>query len=291
MSDQPAEGLSVLLPVCNQAANLERALTSWLAVLERLGRDYELLVVDDGSSDDTKALLLGGNGKPGLRERLRHVDVLEHDKRRGYGASTRTGLAVARYPLIFCTGCDYPYNPADLKALLKRIDERDPETGAQIDVVNGYRTGQPVTGWRKRAGALWRLLLRLALNMHALPRPGWLGRSAHHYALLVRCLFGPRVGDVDSRFKLFRKRIFERIPIQSDGDFVHAEILAKANFLGCLMDELPIAERPGPFPAQPEPPAPTSRWSELRRVFVAPAFGNAGAKSAEPSILTREARE
>jgi glycosyltransferase involved in cell wall biosynthesis len=278
MSHGHTEGLSVLLPVHNQAAVLERGISAWSTLLAKLGLDYEIVLIDDGSTDATKKLL-DGDAKNGLRDRIPHLRILNHPDRRGYGASLRTGLSASQFPLIFCTGFDYAYNPQDLRTLLERIAEADPATGKKIDLVSGYRARNPMTGWRKQAGRLWRFVLRAALGLDVPARPGWLGAPAHRYAFLVRMLFGPRVGDVDSKFKLFRKSIFERIPIQSDGDFVHAEILAKANFLGCLMDEVPIADRPGSFAACAEPAGPKSRWREMRKVFFNPDFGTVCATS------------
>lgn len=275
MADPPAEGLSFLLPVHNQAGALEVALSSWSSLLERLERPCEIIVIDDGSTDGTAKLLHGADGRPGLAVRLPHTRVLSMPARRGVGACLRAGIEAATQPLVFYTGLDYPYNPADLRTLLARLNEADPESQRKIDLINGYRAGTPLTGWDRWRDRMWRGLLRVVLGMESSPRPGRLGAAAHRYARKIRVLFGPRVGDIDSKFKLFRKSIFARIPIQSDGDFVHAEILAKANFLGCLMDEVPIAARPGPFPAHPEPPSPTPRGKELRRVFVNSDFGPA----------------
>ena len=61
---------------------------------------------------------------------------------------------------------------------------------------------------------------------------------------MLRFIFGLRLQDVDCSFKLFRRSIFARIPIQSDGAFVHAEIMAKANFLGCLIGEVAVRYTP-----------------------------------------------
>jgi hypothetical protein len=111
------------------------------------------------------------------------------------------------------------------------------------------------------------------LGLPTEPPPGWLGWPAYRYRFKIRALFGVRLRDIDSKFKLFRRRIFDRFPIQSDGDFVHAEILAKANFLGCYMDEVPVADRPGPFAPVPEPPpAPPIVREEMKRVFRNPIF-------------------
>lgn len=273
MAEHAVEGLSFLLPVCNQSAHLEQVLSSWSTLLEKLERPYEMILIDDGSSDATSKLVEGHDGKPGLAQRIPHFRVIHHPQRLGYGACVREGIAASKHPLVFYTGCDHPYNPGDLRDFLKRIEHYDPETGKKVAIVTGYRATTPLVGWRKTANRIWRILQRVTLALHTIPRPGWLGKDEHRFVRKMRCLFGLRVGDVNSKFKLFRKNIFERIPIQSDGDFVHGEILAKANFLGCLMDETPIALRSGPFPAHPEPPPLIPRSVEMRKVFFRPDFG------------------
>ena len=209
--------------------------------------------------------------------RIPHLRVVEHAQRQGYGASLRSGLAAAQHALIFYTGCDYAYNPADLRNLLPHLEEIEPITGQRVAGVVGHRAGEPLTAWRKSLGRCWRLFARIAFGIDAPPSERTLGKKAERYRLLLRILFGLRVGDIDSKFKLYRRKIFERIPLQSTGDFVHAEILAKANFLSCPIAEAPITDRPGPFPACcPEhalPPSPIGK--ELRRVFFNPDFGPA----------------
>jgi hypothetical protein len=80
--------------------------------------------------------------------------------------------------------------------------------------------------------------------------PGWLGWKRHLGRLLVRIVFAVRNQDVGCPFRLIRREIFARMPVQSKGTFGHAEILAKANFLGCLIGEeivLGNAKRPMPL--------------------------------------------
>jgi hypothetical protein len=81
---------------------------------------------------------------------------------------------------------------------------------------------------------------------------------------MARLLFGVRFADVDCAFRLFRRSIFERIPIQANGPFAQVEILAKANFLGCLMSDEPIAHRP-----EAEPPG---KWKVPWRQTLREAF-------------------
>src|SRR5438445_574311 len=88
------EPISVLLPTYNQAAGLEAIVGAWVRELDRLERPYELIVIDDASTDATPAIL----------ERLSAtkvaVAVVRHDERKGFGAGLRTGLAAARHPLV-----------------------------------------------------------------------------------------------------------------------------------------------------------------------------------------------
>lgn len=223
--------LSVLLLTRNDAACLADVVRAWHACLEELHRDYELLIVDDASTD-------------GFPESLgplpSNVQVLRHDQPQGVGSALRTGLNAARHPLLLYTDCDSIYHPSDLKLLLGVID--------QVHLA---------AGCRRRADR----------------GRGWWSRWA--FTALVRLGFGVRLRDVDCAFKLFRRSIFARIPLQSNDGFAHAEIVAKANFLGCLMTEVALPERnrtrPAPILAVPPPLRPI--FKEANRVFHRPDFG------------------
>jgi glycosyltransferase involved in cell wall biosynthesis len=267
MSEPPArprvahEPVCVLVPACNQAAALAAAVPAWAAYLDTLRRPWSIVVVDDGSIDNTAEVTAE------LAGRHPTLTVLRHDTRRGVGAAIRTGLTAAGHPLLVITTLDHAYTPADLGALLERIDE--------ADLVVGYRAGRPVPLAARVPGVLWGLFNRIALGMPPERLPGWLGLRAHVYAWAVWGVFGVRITDVDSGLKLFRRSVFhEHLPIQSDGPFVHAEILAKANFLGGMMDERPVGRTPGPYAAVPWPTEPPGRlWNEAFTVFWHPDFG------------------
>src|SRR5262245_1875262 len=207
------DGLCVVLPVHNQAAALAPAVGAWAAYLDTLDNPSELLLVDDGSTDDTpeRAAELAG--------RHRRLRVLRLPSHQGFGAALRAALAEAKQPLFFYSALDHPYRPDDLKALLARIDE--------THLVTGCRAGRPVPPALRAVGRVWRLLVRVLLGSAPEPLPGWPGWRGWAYARLVRFLFGVRVLDVDSAFKLFRRSVFDRVPIQSDSSFCHTEILAK----------------------------------------------------------------
>lgn len=267
--DPAGEGVSVVLRIYNQSTILPQVLETWRSTLESLHRPYELWVVSDASTDESATYYRD------LVQSFAHFRFHSLSSRQGPGACYREGLNATSYPLVLMTSCEYGYVPNDIKKMLDRIAESDPETGKPLDIVSGYRVDRPMPlawGW---LGLGWRTTLRLALGLPIDPLPGYLGFSSHLYAHQMRWLFGVRIVDLLSDFKLYRKAIFTHFPIQSDSDFVHVEILAKANFLGCLMDELPLTPK-GANPSilfQVEDRSGVKTMKEdLKNVFFKPEF-------------------
>jgi glycosyltransferase involved in cell wall biosynthesis len=228
------EPLSVVIPVHNAAATLDKAAGVWLDALDKLGRDFELIVVDDGSTDGT------AEKAEQIAARRPQVRLLRHESRKGFGAGLRTALAEARRPLLFYTALDYPYTPSDLGKLLDRIGREEDVNGRlfRVLVVNGCRTGRPVPAFWRAVGWVYRQFMRFALGNLVEPVPSWLGFREHLRGWVAWLMFGNPMEDVGSAFKLFQREVFDRFPIQSDGDFVHTELIAKATFTTCMMDEV-----------------------------------------------------
>jgi glycosyltransferase involved in cell wall biosynthesis len=260
------EPLSVVLVARNDAARLPEVLAAWVAQLNGLKRDYEIILVDDGSMDSTGGLATF------LAARQPRIRVLIHPEPRGFGAAIRTGLAAAHHPLFFYTTCDPQYQPSDLPRLLARID--------QVHLISGYRVIAPMPGWLRWLGRFYRAFLRILCGDTVEPLPGWLGWSGHFRRFLGRMLFGLRCQDVDCAFRLFRRSIFERIPIQSDGSFAQVEILAKANFLGCISCEEPVTHRPAEMSSAKLKSPRRQTVREALRLIRNPNFG--------PPILSTE---
>jgi glycosyltransferase involved in cell wall biosynthesis len=251
VADQP---ISVVLLARDEEPHLAGVLTEWTTLLDQLQRDYELILVDDGSADRSAAVA------EELAGRFPRLRVVRHPEHRGQGAALRTGLASATMPLLFYTTADRQYQPADLQRMLAEIDK--------VHLVSGFRLWQKVPAPLRWLGWTWRLLLRVVLGLGLEPLPGWLGAREHLYRALCRALFALRLQDVNCVYRLCRREIFARIPIQSEGDFVHTEVLAKANFLGCyLNDEVTVAYRPR------EGVVRERMWKDGYRVFAHPDFG------------------
>jgi glycosyltransferase involved in cell wall biosynthesis len=251
--------ISVVLPAHNAAAVLRQVLEEWETSLDSLNRDYELLLVDDGSTDGT------AEQASELAKTHPRLRLLRQEKRRGYGAALRRGLEAACFPLLATATCDRQYNPADLGRLLGLID--------QVDLVVGYRRHHRPPPWLRLLHGLYRGFLRLVFGASPPPPPTWLGWSGFGRRLVARWLFGVRVHDPECAFRLYRRDLFAHIPIQSEGAFAKIEILAKANFLGALMAEESVSYTP---PTQPDEvvDSPTrDKKGEAYRLFKNPDFG------------------
>jgi glycosyltransferase involved in cell wall biosynthesis len=182
------DGLSFFFPALNEEDNVAPIVEEALAVLPRFADDLEITVVDDGSSDRTGAIA------DELARSDSRVRVIHHGTRRGYGGAVRSGLVAATKPWIFFTDGDRQFALEDLALLVAATD------GA--DAVVGFR--------KKRADPPRRLFV------------AWV------YNRLIRLLFGGDWRDVDCAFKLFRREVFVRVPLErvrSNGAFFSPELL------------------------------------------------------------------
>jgi glycosyltransferase involved in cell wall biosynthesis len=268
-----SQPLSVALLAREQVNHLDAILAAWVTFLNGLDREYELIVVDDGSTDGTGELAETLAGK------YRRVQIRRHERARGEGAALRTALTAAHHPLFFYTLCDPHYQPADLgKMLRQRCDPRLPELEIdRVHILSAARGGRPAPWPWRLAGLFWRMLFRVLFTQAPDRLPGWLGWKRHLGGLLARILFGVRYRDVTCPFRLLRRDIFARIPLQSDGPFAHVELLAKANYLGLIMGaEVPL--EPGHYPSLTKKmnrAEVRQMLDDARRVIRHPDFGPA----------------
>jgi glycosyltransferase involved in cell wall biosynthesis len=252
VADQP---ISVILLAYNDAPHLESVVDAWVRQLDELGRAYEVIVVDDGSTDRTAALA------ESLRSRIASLVFERHEQSTGIGAALRTGIGVAKHPLLFYTTADQQYQPGDLPPFLSEIDK--------VHLVPGFRRWQTVPVVARLIGLAYRVVAKVLFDLAPTPLPGWLGWKEQLHRIAVRILFGVRTLDVNCAYMMCRREIFKHLPIQSSGSFVHAEILAKANFLGkVIAEDIPVNYR-----ARTDDGRPSLRRADGYRVFTNPDFG------------------
>jgi glycosyltransferase involved in cell wall biosynthesis len=194
------EKLSIFYPMWNEEAYIERALGFGRRACEVLiddGEigDYELIVVDDASTDDTGII---ADRLAAADQRIR---VVHHPKNRKLGGAMKTGFATATGDLVLYTDADLPFDMSELSRAVRLMREYD------VDIVSAYRFDRTGEG-----------SLRAVYTFV--------------YNALVKLLFGVRVRDINFAFKLCKRRIFDHIVLSSEGSFVDAELVIRATRLG-----------------------------------------------------------
>ncbi len=193
--------ISVVLPAFNEEANLWSTVTDAVATLEKIGADFEVLIVDDGSSDGTPKICQE------LLALSSSVRVIRHEHNRGYGAALRTGFDAAKYDLIFFTDADGQFRFDQLSQFLSCIDS--------VDAVIGYRADRQ-DAWHRKFNS----------------RVGnWFARKA--FSLTAR--------DINCAYKLLRRESLRRLPLRCDGTMISTELLALAGRAGWKFHELPVS--------------------------------------------------
>jgi hypothetical protein len=248
--------LSVILLAAADSPELEDVVAAWSNLLDELARPAaEILLVQDA------ALEAAVRRAQALAERFPRLQVLATDQ--GEGAALQAGILAAQHPLVAIAPADKQYQPAELKRLLEHIN--------QVDFVTGYRVYRPVPAWLAALDFLWHWLARIFIGYSTERRDAWLGWSGWGRRWLARWIFGLRVNDADCPFRLARRELFRRIPVQSRSSLCHFEVLAKANHLGAWMAQVPVTWVPSPRAASVAESARQQR-TELRKLFTNPDF-------------------
>ncbi|MEA2354024.1 MAG: hypothetical protein QOD61_153 [Solirubrobacteraceae bacterium] len=209
MPNTPA--LSILMPVFNEAPTIEHAIAVTLAA--ELPTAFELIIVDDGSTDGTREIL-DGYDLPG------RVTYLRHPYNQGKGAAVRTALAAARGGYSAILDADLEYDPADLSQLL------GPLLAGRTNVVLGVRA---FDGYTSHSFA------------YVLGNKG--------VTLLANVLFNVYIRDLMSCHKVMRTELFRELPLREPGFAIEAEIVARLLQRGERIYEMPVSYQARPTEA------------------------------------------
>jgi hypothetical protein len=196
--------LSVIFPAFNEEGNIRCTVETMIQVLPKVATRWEIIVVDDGSSDATALICQE------LKSQYPEVDVICHRQNRGYGAALKSGIMAANYDLIFFSDSDGQFDFRDLEQLICWAED--------YDIVAGYRA--------KRHDPLYRRINALGWNV------------------LVRLVLGIKIRDIDCAFKLFRRSVFDHVQIRCVGAMVNTEILAQATQLGMRIRQVKVNHLP-----------------------------------------------
>lgn len=185
--DKKLSSLSVFFPCFNEEKNVPLFLEQALEIIPKVAKKFEIIVINDGSSDNTKRI---------AREWSKHdsrIKVFSHKNNQGYGASLQTGFRASQMDWVFFTDGDLQFDLHQIKLLV--------EHARSFDAVIGFR--------KNRAEGFGR------------------SRNAYLYKVFVDLLFRLHVKDIDCAFKLLKKSAVDKVDLESKGAFISAELLYK----------------------------------------------------------------
>jgi glycosyltransferase involved in cell wall biosynthesis len=200
MEKSPFQKLTVFFPMWNEQDYIERAIDAAREECEELMAggdiaDYEMIIVDDASTDETPRIAARlANDDPRVR-------VVRHPENRKLGGSMKSGFSAATGDLVLYTDADLPFDMHDVHKAIRLLRYYD------ADVVSAYRFDRTGEGYVRTVYSFF-------------------------YNLMVRVLFGVRMRDINFAFKLCRTRIFQHVELKSEGSFIDAELVVKAQKYG-----------------------------------------------------------
>ncbi|TWT44146.1 Undecaprenyl-phosphate 4-deoxy-4-formamido-L-arabinose transferase [Phycisphaerae bacterium RAS1] len=202
----PLSPLSITLffPCYNEEANVERVTRAALEVAQTMTRDYEVLIVNDGSKDRTAEIA------DRLARELPGVRAVHNSPNQGYGGALQRGFREATKNWIFYTDGDGQFDFRELPPLLKLLETHD--------VVSCYRLDRKDSLLRKANALAW--------------------------STLVNLLFGIGLRDIDCAFKIYPKSFIDRIQLHSRGALIDTEMLAKARNFGLNIAQVGVHHYP-----------------------------------------------
>jgi glycosyltransferase involved in cell wall biosynthesis len=198
------DSISVFFPFHNEQENVRRVYESACEILKRMGLDYEIILIDDGSKDQTPQIV------DAIAASDSRVKVVHHPVKSGYGAALQSGFRAATKALVFYTDGDGQFDLNELPPLLPLMKE--------YDIVSCYRINRKENARRRLYAFLWT----------------W----------LICTLFGLKIRDMNCAFKLYKRKIFDVIKMESKGTLLNSEILARAKRRGFTMTQVGVHHYP-----------------------------------------------
>ncbi len=202
--------LSIFFPFWNEEQNIEKVVSQAIPVAEKVAEKWEILMIDDGSNDNTLEIA------EKLAKENSHLRVISHKPNRGYGASLTEGLTHSKYDLVVFTDGDGQFDFSEVTKFLEKIDD--------VEMVIGFRKKRNDKNIGKR------LLLMNMLKVWDF------------------ILFHFSFRDIDCGFKMFRREAIDKLlPLRSEGAMITTEILAKAKRKHIKIKEVGVMHYPREF--------------------------------------------
>lgn len=199
--------LSIVIPMFNEGENVRRTLELVCGVLKPSGKSFEIIAVDDGSTDNTRDNL------EALRTEFPQLTISGYDTNRGRGKALREGFAAASGKFIVSIDADLSYSPDQILNLVNRLEQPDKP---DIVLASPY-----MPGGRTDGVSLFRLIISRGANV------------------ILRQAMGRKYYTLTGIFRAYRREVFDKIDLYSDNKEIHLEIVAKAEATGLTIVEVP----------------------------------------------------
>jgi len=198
------KSLTMFFPFYNEEANIERVTNSALGVARCVAGQFEIILVNDGSRDQT------GKLADKLAARHPQVRAVHNNPNLGYGGAVRRGLSESKMDWVFFSDGDGQFDLDELPKLVSLLEHFDMPVGYRIDRADPFM--------RKANAFCW--------------------------GTLVRALFGIKVRDIDCAFKLIPRSLLDATTFESNGALISTELLAKATYAGLRIGEVGVHHYP-----------------------------------------------
>lgn len=186
--------ISVFFPCYNDAGTIASMVELATLTLKKVAGDFEVIVVDDGSSDASRKILKE------LARKNKYLKLVFHEKNRGYGGALISGFKNATCEYVFYTDGDFQYDVSELELLVEKLSPN-------VDIVQGYKIKRHDPWYRIFIGDMYNFAVKLAFNL--------------------------KIKDVDCDFRLIRRAVFNKVKLEHNSGVITVEMVKKiqdANF-------------------------------------------------------------
>lgn len=194
-------GVSIFFPCFNDAKSIGRLVLETFLTIKKFTTKYEVIVIDDGSTDSSRQVLQR------LAQKYHRLKLIFHEKNQGYGGTLRSGFKKARYELVFYTDGDGQYDIKELPILLSLMTK-------DVDFINGIKMSRHDPTYRIVIGNL--------------------------YSLITRWLFWMPIIDIDCDFRLIRKSLLYNLDLKSSSGAICIELVKKAQLAGASFRQVSV---------------------------------------------------
>lgn len=183
--------LSLFLPAWNEEDCVERAISRAIKVLERLTDDWEIIIVNDASTDRTREIA------ELLAQRHRQIKVVNHERNLKLGGAMKSGMAASTKEVVIYSDIDLPFDLGEIERALHLMEY------LEADLICAFRFDRTSEGPKRIV-------------------------YSYVYNTLISALFGTAIKDINFSFKVIHRRVLEAIELKAEGSFVDAELVVKA---------------------------------------------------------------